>query len=223
MAPWKSSVAKEHTQKSFSSFLWKQLLSHNLLNTILNTNNWGGISPYCESHHKYLSALLMHHHFWPIFGAGMVPCYVLNSNDQNFTCQRASSSAMSKCPWFQLLLRSWSSSSWRWGSVWKGSFCPTCKETTSLHLYICFSEHVSVGRMKCHSLGVLCMSYKFTLFPGEFHDIHSCQLYKVRMWKTQSCQPFLFCPKGVWGYHTYSFLCVSCLTFPCFLSLFPVR
>lgn len=169
----------------------------------------------------------MCHHFRPIFGVGRVPCYVLNSKDQNFTCQRASSSPTSECPWLRLPPRSWTSSSqpssWRWGSVWKGSFCPTCKETPTLHLCTCFSEHVSVGGMKCHSLGVLYISYKFSLFPEEFHDIHSCQLYKVRMWKTQSCQPFLFCPKGVWGYHTYSFLYVSYFILPCFLSLFPVR
>lgn len=114
----------------------------------------------------------MCHHFCPIFGAGRVPRYVLNSKDQNFTCQRASSSATSECPWLQLPLRSWTSSSqhssWRWGSVWKGSFCPTGEETPTLHLYTCFSEHVAVGGMKCHSLGVLYMSYKFTLFQESF-------------------------------------------------------
>lgn len=163
----------------------------------------------------------MCHHFRPIFGSGRVPCYILNSKDQNFTCQRASSSSGpsghgSGCLWGAG--PGSQHSSWRWASAWKGSFCPTWKESSTLHLYTRFSEHISVRGMKCHSLGVLYMSYKFTLFPGEFHDIHSCQLYKVRMWKAQCCQPLLFCPKGVWGYHTYSFLCVSCLTFPYFLS-----
>lgn len=168
----------------------------------------------------------MCHHFRPIFGSGRVPCYILNRKDQNFTCQRASSSGRSECPRLWLPLRGWTrlpAQLLELGICLKGSFCPTWKETPTLHLYPCFSEHVSVRGMKWRSFGVLYMSYKFTLSPGEFHDIHSCQLYKVRMWKTQSCQPFLFCPKGVWGYHTYSFLCVSCLTFPCSLSLFPVR
>lgn len=137
-------VWQEFTQKSFSNFLWKPLLSHNLLSTILNANTWGGISPWWITPQIKLSALMCRH-FRPVFGAGRVPCYVLNSRDQNFTCQRASSSAN---PWLQLPLRSWTSSSqrssWRWGSVWKGSFCPTCEETPILHLHTCFSEHVSV-------------------------------------------------------------------------------
>lgn len=63
----------------------------------------------------------------------------------------------------------------------------------------------------------------FFFFPRVFSSYSWMSVSANRMWRTRSCLPLLPCPKGMLGYHTYCFHCVSYLTVRCFVSLFPMR
>lgn len=199
MAPWKKQRGKGEPMKILLKLPLKNHCSVTIGLMQLSLHAVEEVSSCSESHHGYNSR---RHDFWSVVLAGLLPF-----KNQHFGCWRASTTPTSEA--------------WGGSGSWKQGW--GCWSPPAPHLRNLNPALVSVRGMKCHSLGVLYTSYTFIFFPGDFHHIHSCQSDKLRMWKSRSCQLFLPCPKGTCGYHTYCFLCVSYLTLPCFLSLFPVR